>query len=74
MGYLRENSLNREVNPNSGEGTELGVTESILMEVKAVRGCALNRKCLSEAKCRKSSQKVRKDRPLGWPSAGGREA
>lgn len=61
------------MNQNSGEGTELGATESIFMEVSAVRGCALNRKCLSKDKCSKSSQKVRKDRPLGWSRAGGRE-
>lgn len=71
MGYLRENSLNREVNQNSGEVTELGVTKSILMEVEAVRGCALNRRCLSKEKCRKSSNKVRQDRPLGWSALEG---
>lgn len=61
------------MNQNSGGSTKLGATESILMEVKPGRGCALNRRRLSEEKCRKGSKKVRKDRSLGWSSAGGRE-
>ena len=59
MGYLRENSLNGEVNQNPGEGLNLAVTESIHIEAQAVRGCALNGRCLEREKYRNSSKKVR---------------